>query len=266
VLPGEDGVQHQKIEAFLALVESHAAPALQRLLDHPEGLDKADRATLAFFFALLQGRTLGGVARLTEFADTTMKLMFASHIADAETFAREYREVIGEADDETIERQRKWILEALAEDRVRSSDPKAMALDLLLNAVGDSFQIVYQLHWYLVEADRQAFVTSDCGMSMYDPTPRFPWSGNGWVGSPNSQTAIPLDPLRCLLVTPGHHGPTERLDPTNGSEVRGRRSEPSKYGSPRNTSSRTVSRSLRAYARLRSADPATPCDRNRIPR
>lgn len=154
----------------------------------------------------------GGVARVTEFADTAMKLMFASRIADAETFSREYGDVIGDADDETIERQRQWILDALADDRVQPSDSKAMALDLLLNAVGDSFQIVYQLRWYLVESDGQAFVTSDCGLSMYDPTPRFPWSGNGWVGSPNSQTAIPLDPRRCLPVTPGRHGPTERLD------------------------------------------------------
>jgi hypothetical protein len=258
---GEAGVQHQKIEAFLAVVESHAAPALQRLLDHPERLDRADRATLSLFFALLQGRTLGGVARVTEFADTAMKLMFAGHLADAETFSWEYREVIGDADDETIERQRQWILHALADDRVQPSDSKAMALDLLLNAVGDSFQIVYQLHWYVVELEGRAFVTSDCGLSMYDPTPRFPWSGNGWVGSPNSQTAIPLDSRRCMLVTPGRHGPTERLDQRRAAKPEVDAVNLRTYGFASQyifSHSQQVATDLRALAKRRPDDVVRP--------
>jgi hypothetical protein len=169
-----DGTEHQRVEGFLALVENHAAPALRRLREEPGCLSTGDRSTLAFFFALLEGRTLGGLERVQRMAQDVTKVVFATHIGDAPSFARTYREAVGEATDEEIERQRKWMLKALAEDRIRASDPKAMALDLLLNAVGDSFQLVYQLDWWLLEAQGSSFVTSDRGLAMHDPTPVTP--------------------------------------------------------------------------------------------
>src|SRR5712691_3849739 len=49
----EEGNRNNRIEGFLALVEGHAALAFGRLLDAPERLSDSDRATIAFFFALL---------------------------------------------------------------------------------------------------------------------------------------------------------------------------------------------------------------------
>jgi hypothetical protein len=39
---------------------------------------------------------------------------------------------------------------------------------------------------------------------MFDPTPRFPWSGNGWLSSPCAYATVPLGPELCLrLDQPG---------------------------------------------------------------
>lgn len=41
---------------------------------------------------------------------------------------------------------------------------------------------------------------------MFDPTPRYPWTGNAWQSSPNAETAVPLAPNACLLIVPGGEG------------------------------------------------------------
>ena len=56
-----------------------------------------------------------------------------------------------------------------------------MALDLLQEAVGDTFQIIFQLRWELLEAEGGAFLNSDRGLAMHDPAPRYPWSGQAWL-------------------------------------------------------------------------------------
>jgi hypothetical protein len=39
---------------------------------------------------------------------------------------------------------------------------------------------------------------------MVDPTPRFPWSGNGWLSSDCAYSTVPLSPTLCLrLDQPG---------------------------------------------------------------
>lgn len=42
----EDGTTHNRVEAYLALVESHAAPAVRRLLNDPAVLRRTDAATI----------------------------------------------------------------------------------------------------------------------------------------------------------------------------------------------------------------------------
>ncbi len=48
---------------------------------------------------------------------------------------------------------------------------------------------------------------SDRALTMYDPQPRFPWTGNAWESSRYAQAAMPVAPHVCLLMTPG----TERF-------------------------------------------------------
>src|SRR4051812_9706005 len=47
-----DGEPSNRNEGYLALVENHAAPALEQLIKDPASLSPAERATISFFVAL----------------------------------------------------------------------------------------------------------------------------------------------------------------------------------------------------------------------
>ena len=200
---GDDGTRHSRVEGFLAIVESHAAPALDRLLRNTSSLSDADRATLSFFFALLDQRTPAGTERLTDASDTILRMLFTAEAAESEPFARHYREVIGEARDEEIEELRHYMLEGLAAGRVGLRDPRANAFQLALGNAGSLAQEIFQLSWTLLTAD-SAFVSSDRGLAMHDPSPRFPWGGVGWRSSPSAETMIPLSSDVCLVTKQGN--------------------------------------------------------------
>jgi hypothetical protein len=195
----EEGQRSNRVEGFLALVESHAAVALDPLLDNPAGLAPADRATLSFFFALLDGRTPGSADRMAVSSSSIMRMLFTTEFADTETFAATYRKLFGDASDDTIEDFRQGLLCDLKEGRVDFADPRAHAFGLNFGAAGAAAPIIYDMHWTLLRRPA-AFITSDRGVAMYDPKPRFPWSGQAWVSSPNVQVTIPLSSDCCLLL------------------------------------------------------------------
>lgn len=216
-VPDEDGGRSNQFEGYFALVEGHAAPAIERLCSDPKRLEVGDRATLAFFVAVLEGRTLGGLDRIERLGEVTMKAMLAGHMQDEAAFAESYRGLFGDANAETIEEFRGETLQALADGRAKVSEPRVMALDLLQRALGDTFQIVFQLRWELLGSDEGAFITSDRGLAMHDPTPQYPWSGHAWLSSPNAEATIPIDPHFCLRLSPSPHGPTRQFDARTAS-------------------------------------------------
>jgi hypothetical protein len=196
----EQGDRHNKIESFLAIVEGHAATALARLLAEPAALEPADRATLAYFFALIGFRTPLGADRLAANSVDMWKAMMAGRLIHADVFARDYRDAIGEGTDEEIEALRRSMLTALGEGRVELEDPRAHAIAQGLGMSGDMALVIYTLDWRLLRTDRH-FVTSDTGLAMYDPTPMYPWSGNAWRSSSAAETTIPLGSGACLVVS-----------------------------------------------------------------
>jgi Protein of unknown function (DUF4238) len=205
---------HQRVEFFLSRVEDHAATALRSMCSAPGPISPADRATLSMFFALLEGRTIAGLERLQTLAETTMQMFMASRMTEPETFLEDYVAAIGPDDPDTIERQRQRMLGDITDGRITLGNPKEVALDLMLEHVGDSAQFIFQLEWWLLESTAGDFVTSDRGLAMHDPTPPYPFSGHAILSSPNAQTTIPLDPRRCLLMRP----PRDH-DPTGGVAV-----------------------------------------------
>src|SRR5580765_3023962 len=72
---GEDGVRSNRIEGLLSRVESHAAESRRRFLAEPMALEDADRATLAFFFALQDARTPVATERAAAADDTLTRLL-----------------------------------------------------------------------------------------------------------------------------------------------------------------------------------------------
>jgi hypothetical protein len=202
----EHGNRSNRMEGFLALVESHAAPAFERFLENPEDLGDADRATIAFFLALSDARTPGGAERGADLADTTLRMMFTNSFSDPGSFAKKYRELFGEATDEEIEEFRRRTLDMLKSGQVGYSNPRAAALGLSFSVSGEVAANIFDMHWTLLRSEDGRFVTSDRGLAMVDPAPEYPWSGNSWRSSPRAQTTIPLSSSSCLLIEPGETG------------------------------------------------------------
>lgn len=96
----DEGNRSNQIEGFLAMAESHSAPALARLLSDPQHLSEADRGTLAFFVALLDQRTPGATTRSSQAANTVMRMLLSSAFSDVERFAERYRKIFPPADSE----------------------------------------------------------------------------------------------------------------------------------------------------------------------
>lgn len=205
-LEGEDGERHNRVEAYLSLVEGHAAPAIERYLADPTGISGGDAMTIAMFIALLDARTPGATARSAAVADTNMRLMLASQVADLERFTVEHRERHPDATDEEIADLRDRMLRGLRDGTIAFPDEKRTGLDYAFRATGDTSQLIFQLRWTLLRATEGEFITSDRGLAMYDPFPQNPWTGNGWISSDNAQTTIPLAPDACLLLTPKEPG------------------------------------------------------------
>jgi Protein of unknown function (DUF4238) len=199
-LTDDDGTAHQRFEFYLSRVESHAANAVRRLCARPGALSPGDRATLSIFFALLEGRTIAGLDRLSRLAQTSLQTLVAARLADPGGFAEDLGRAVGMNDPEEVERQRQWTISALKDGRIKLANPKEIAIDLLLQSTGDTAQLIYQMRWDLLDAAQGAFISSDRGLAMHDPKPLYPWSGHAILSSPKAETTIPLDPDHCLLL------------------------------------------------------------------
>lgn len=198
----DDGTVHQRLEFYLSRVENHSAPAIGPMINRPRSLSAADRATLSTFLALLEGRTIAGLDRLQHLAQSTLRTMVVSRVADADSFAEDIRQAIGTQDRDEIERQRLYMITALKDGRITLANPKEIAVDLLLRSAADTAQHNYQMRWDLLQTHDAAFATSDRGLAMHDPEPPHPWSGHAILSSPRAETTIPLDPHHCLLLRP----------------------------------------------------------------
>jgi hypothetical protein len=133
-------------------------------------------------------------------------VMLETMTEDPEAYRATFRRAIeDEADftDEAIEDHRRWMIEAHRDGRITMTGKREQALELMLRTADDIASQVYAMTWVVVYADEGEFITSDHPLSMFDPTPRFPWSGTAWASSPNAETVFPLSPRACLLVTPG---------------------------------------------------------------
>jgi hypothetical protein len=217
----EDGTTHNRVEAYLALVESHAAPAVRRLLDDPPGLLRTDAATISHHLALLLARTPLATERIASSVDQTMRLLMSSEFGDEEKFAETYRKAIGPEDPQKIEAMRQRMLAGLMDGSIAFPDERQVGLHYGFHGAGDTAQMIFQMPWVLLRAEDQSgeFITSDTGLAMFDPHPRYPWTGNSLMSSSHAQTTIPLTPTECLVLLAGEPSGTRTVRPASRRDV-----------------------------------------------
>ena len=167
----EDGEPNADTEAWLAMIERHAAPALRRM-ENPGpilGLADWDRATIAFFLALLRGRTPAMLSNLEKFSAQAFQVYFGSFWSDADTFAERWREQYPDATPAEIEDAQVEALAMLREGRIRPEDPTQDAMYHALLLSGETSQVIFESSWTVLHAERGEFVTSDVSLAIHDP-------------------------------------------------------------------------------------------------
>jgi hypothetical protein len=192
------------VEAFFSLIETRAAPALAQLRDDAAALSPDDRETIAFFLALQESRTPGGLIRSERSRQAWFELKASMDLSTTKAFRRafasDYVDALATAE---AEEMRGRMQDQLLEGRVVYETPRAGALAHVLSVAAEIAAEIYDLDWTVLTAEGAEFVTSDRPISMRDTSPEYPWSGNAWRSSPLAINFYPLSPTKGLFITSG---------------------------------------------------------------
>ncbi len=200
--PDEQGGISNRNEAYLALVESEAAPALRHLIDDPTSLSPGERATIALFVSLQTMRTPAAAEQVTAVANVALQTWASEFCSDRLAFAERHRDQFGEeATDEEIEQFRQEVLAQVRDGRVKLSG-RAAALSAGLTHAVDIVPMLFRCEWSLLRAPGGGFITSDRSYAIHDLTLQFPWESPGLFSSDYSETTMPLSDSSCLLLRP----------------------------------------------------------------
>lgn len=201
-VPDVNGELSNRNEGYLALVESHAAPALRHLLDDPATLTSGERATIAFFIAFQTMRTPAAEQLITTVANAAFQSAASELYSDRQAFAERHREYFRDgATDEEIEAFRQETLAQVRDGRLRLSGRAAALSTGLVHAI-DNVPTLIEFDWTLLRAPGGGFITSDRGFAIHDSAPPFPWSFQALLSSDHTETTVPLSDDACLLMRP----------------------------------------------------------------
>lgn len=204
------------IEAFLGIVERHAAHAIKRVAAAPQTVSDNDRWTIAYFLAIQQGRTPPGLEQHRSVARAAAEQALHAFFKDKAAVARHYREKVNPAAD-MAEIRAFAISEIRAfQDGKRTIElPEEAPFQAMLMTVGQNALVVVQMQWALLTAGEE-FIANDRGLAMWDQN--LPETGgNAWMSSPQAETTVPVGPTACLKITPGRE--SFKVEPADAALV-----------------------------------------------
>jgi Protein of unknown function (DUF4238) len=199
----EDGRASNRHEGYLAFVETHAAPALRRLISDPASLSPGDRATIAFFVALQTMRTPVAAEQVTAIANAALKTASSEFFSDRQAFADRYRERFDNgATEAEIERFRQKTLDQIRDGQVRLNGRDGAAFAAGFQHAAKNAPMLVAFHWTLLRASSGGLIASDRGYAIHDPNPPYPWASQGLLSSESTEVTVPLTDMNCLLMRP----------------------------------------------------------------
>jgi hypothetical protein len=87
---------------------------------------------------------------------------------------------------------------------VKSTSDREVALMFSnLDAIAPTLVEDFDWRFLVIPSSVGEVVLPDVGVTMYDPTPKFPTAGTGLKSSPRSETVLHLDPHLVLMLRPG---------------------------------------------------------------
>jgi hypothetical protein len=201
----EDGRKDGFAEETLSHIDGAAAEAIKQLTEGAE-LDDEQWLMMAFFVVLAKSRTPLGRSWLRFNDETLAKTMMETQLSQAEGFAGFWNRATGEElSDDEAEAMRQELLGDLSEGRLVIESPHSREVALMFIALEKTAPIVAErLTWTVLRAPAGSqFILGDTPLALYDPAPRVPDGGVGFLSSEHVETTLPLDPSCCLMLTPG---------------------------------------------------------------
>jgi len=199
------GELSRTVESFFSIVEKHAAPALDCLCEDPNSISPQDRFTVAFFLALQESRTPEGLIRTERMRQAAFELKASMGLSSLEAFRKDFGcDITQSMSLEELEEMRKRMQSQLLEGRVSYESPRTGALAQILKVAAEIADEIFSLEWVVLTAEGAEFITSDRPISMVDPAPPHPWSGNGWRSSAKAISFFPMSPTKGLFMQAGN--------------------------------------------------------------
>jgi hypothetical protein len=196
----DTGEQNNHLESFFAMVENHAAVSLRRLGDDLLALDEGDRANVSLLLALQDLRTPAGQERMLAQLSAAARAWFATTLSDQKRTNRRYMKTNPGATWQDAERWRRTTLEELRDGTLAIDAVREHVLRGMMQSWLGFAGAIHDMNWKLLRAREGHFVIGDRPMVMHDPTPRFPFSGNGLRSSATAYTLMPLSPHTMLRL------------------------------------------------------------------
>jgi hypothetical protein len=201
----EDGRRDGFAEGTLSQIDGAAADAIKQLTEAGQ-LDDEQRVTLAFFVVLAKSRTPLGRSWLRFTDELLAKTMMETRLSHTEGFGAFWARATGdELSSDEAEAKRLELLADVTEGRLIIESPHSREVAMMFMALDKTAPIVAErLTWTVLRAPLGSqFILGDTPLAIYDPRPRVPQGGVGFLSSDYVQTTLPLDPATCLLLKPG---------------------------------------------------------------
>jgi Protein of unknown function (DUF4238) len=194
------------VEDLLQKIENGASVAMIKF-ERGRLLNEDDRHWLAFFLLLQHRRTPAGRRQLRFMDETLATLDYELRLSDR-AFVRT---VVEQGRDGSVSESEvaEWQEQTLGELRrgelvIRSTPDREVALMFVgLDKLVPALLTEFDWCFLRIPADVGEVVLPDVGVTLYDPTPRFPQSGTGLASSPNSETVLHFASSLVLVLRPG---------------------------------------------------------------
>jgi hypothetical protein len=195
---GPDDKYTNAVEAWLGIVEYHAAPALERLAVATARPTYPDRITTAFYLAMQEMRTPHGLRSMENTSDMVMDAYLALWTHDAAMFADICRNAGVEETPEVIELLRKNMS---TPGHIKMADARTQAFNTAMSIAGDLTNVIAPMTWTAVRSD-EPLVVGDHPITHYDPEPpMYPWTEPTWASARTAESYIPLTSTTLLKMT-----------------------------------------------------------------
>lgn len=191
----EDGEYDSRIEGLLGLIESYAAPAIDRLLKGEATATEDESMPISMLLGLQMSRSPDALDELGALVERVGQAELRRLIADPLAFtALLEHSRDGPVSSTDVESTQREYLAALNDGlALRLDNKREVGLTMMVHGLIEAGLAIAHADWWILHAGSSAFVANDCGYARFEKSDRLPLERG---------ILFPLRHDICLIVTP----------------------------------------------------------------